>query len=565
MNKPKNIAVQYAEDVLSDRVPACELVKLTCLRYFDDIKNGPARGIYFNEKKAARAVNFFKFVRHSKGKWAGKQFELSPWQYFIVWCIFGFENADGSRRFNYVYIEVARKNGKSTFMAVLGLYLLIADKEAGADIYSAATTHKQAKIVFDEAKNMVKKSPALSKIAGVFQNNIHVTSTLSKFEPVSSEYDTLDGLSPHGGIIDEYHAHKSDGVYNVLKSGMGARENPLLMVITTAGFNKESACYYERKTAIDILKGIKTQDNYFAIVFTLDENDDWENPENWHKANPNIDISINLKFLEKEYLSAKNNPTKLVNFLTKNLNVWTDAQDVWIKDKDWQACTGLIDLEKLKGCECYGGLDLSSNRDLTALCLLFPKENGLFEVIWYYWLPEMTAQDRIKRDNVAYDLWHKQGYIKYTPGNIIDYDFIFSEITGKTFAGQSTEKPCINGLYDLKSIAYDRYNATQIVLSLQDAGIKLTPFGQGHISMNTPTKEIENLVLSLKINHGGNPVSRWMVSNVAIKKDPAGNIKIDKEKASEKVDGIVALVMAYGEYLTAQAAPDNLPQLVIIG
>lgn len=555
-------AEQYAHDVLSGKILACEYVKLACKRYFNDRETGEQRGIYFNENKALRIINFFKFVKHSKGEWAGQQFELEPWQQFSLWNIFGFENADGTRRYNYAYIEVPKKNGKTTWMAGIANYLFIADGEDGAEIYSAALNRPQAKKCFNEAQSMIRKSPALSKRVTVYTHNMHILSTESKFEPLTSDEDSQEGINPHGAIIDEYHVHKNTGIYDTIKSAMGSRRNPIILIITTAGFDKNKPCFTERKKVIQILEGSIIQDNYFGIIYTADEGDNWEDETTWQKCNPNYGKSVKPTYIKKEYIDAKNSPTKLVNFLTKNLNIWTDAQEIWIKDKDWVASGSPFELESLKRMECYGGLDLSSVSDITSLCLLFPLGDEQFKALWYFWLPELTAEDRKKYVN--YHVWKEQGYITFTEGNVIDYDWIYADVTGFTTNGDKAKKPGIVDLFDLKSIAYDRYNSSQIVINLQQAGVELSPFGQGFVSMNTPTQGIEKLILQKKLNHGSNPVMRWMCSNVSIEKDAAGNMKINKKKSSEKVDGMVSLVMAYGEYLTALAENKGGSQMFFI-
>jgi phage terminase large subunit-like protein len=559
-------AEQYARDVLDGRILACEYVKLACQRYFDDREHGPDRGIYFKENKAKKAIKFFQFVKHSKGEWAGRKFELSPWQQFILWNAFGFYNADDTRRFNYVYIEVAKKNGKTTFLAGVGNFMLIADGEQGAEVYSAALTRDQAKKCFNAAQSMVRKSGELKKLATVYTHNIHVMTSASKFEPLSSDYDSIEGVNPHGGIIDEYHVQKNTGIYDTLKSAMGARRNPMIWIITTAGFNKNLPCYTEREKVIKILEGQIKQDNYFGIVYTLDDPDnEWEDPSTWIKSNPNMGISPSERFLKTEYEDVKNSPAKLTNFLTKNLNIWTDAEEIWIKDKDFMACSGPdymhTMIQKLEGKKCYGALDLASTRDITAFSLLFPHDDETFDFLLWCFVPEMTASERVKKDNVNYDVWIREGYIEQTPGNVTDYNYLFARLTGITKEGSQTETPGILQQFDVQSIQYDRWNATQLVIDLIDKNVNMQQFGQGFASMSTPTKQIEELILAQRIRHGGNPVLRWMNRNVYIQKDPAGNMKIDKAKSSDKVDGMVCLAMSIGGYLMAQSDKPKQPNV----
>jgi phage terminase large subunit-like protein len=535
------IPMQYAYDVLEGRVLACKYVKLAVQRHLNDLKEGHKRGLYFDEAAGHHIINFFQFLKHSKGKFAGKAFELEPYQQFTLWVLFGWKNADGTRRFKYAYNEVARKNGKSTLSSGVALYMLLGDGESGAEVYTAATMRDQAKICFDEAKKMVQKSPALKSRISVYQHNMHILANNSKMEPLSSDADSLDGLNPHCSIVDEYHAHRNAELYNVLKSAMGAREQPLQFTITTAGFNKEGPCYQLRKTCIEILEGKKHDDTLFAIIFTLDEDDDWTDEKVWIKANPNLGNSISLKYLRDECNSAKNNASEEVNFKTKNLNIWTDASTTWIADEKWKACNKPVDMEGLEGKECFGGLDLASVVDVASLVLFFPQEDGTFDLLPYFWIPEDTAAERTRKDGVGYLQWIKEGFIRTTPGNVIDFNFIKEDIR------QLCEQ------YQVKRLGFDRWNSSQLVNDLTEEGINLTPFGQGFKDMAAPTKELERLVYAKLIRHNQNPVLRWMLGNVEIKRDPAGNIKPDKQKSSEKIDGIVATIMAIGEYMTDQA------------
>lgn len=537
-------SLQYANDVLNGKIVTNRYVLLAVKRHFDDLKNGHKRGLYFDEQAAERALSFFKFINHTEGEFAGQPFDLSPWQQFIVWNLFGWRKQDGTRRFRYSYVEISRKNGKTTFAAAIALLMMLGDKEERAQVYSAATTRKQAKICFEAAQAMIRKSQ-LKRFATVYSHNIHSESMGCKFEALSSDADTLDGLNPHCSVIDEYHAHKTAEVYNVMKSGMGARQQPLQFTITTAGFNKMGPCFQLRKTLIEILEGKKQDDAYFAVIYTLDEGDDWHDQNNWIKANPNLTyIPTMMEYLKGEYQQAVNNSTELVNFLTKNLNIWTDASAVWIPDDTWTANQTPVTLEALKGRKCYGGLDLASISDICSLCLFFPNEDeSKFDVIWRRWIPEMGAERRSSKDGVAYLEWIRQGYMITTGGNVTDYNWIKHEI--RELAEQ----------VHIVSIAYDRFNSSQLVNDLVEDGANMSPFGQGFVSMNAPTKELEKLVLEGKLNHGNDPVARWMCGNVELKRDPAGNIKIDKGKSSEKVDDMVALAMAIGEWLTCKDEP----------
>lgn len=540
----------YCQNIISGKVQACSYVKLACERHVRDLKTGKKRGLYFDEVAADRAIGFIENLRHIKGKWASerRKITLEPWQKFIVSSVFGWKREGGIRRFGYAYVEVPRKNGKTALAAGIANYMLVADGEAGAEVYTAATTRDQARECFDAARAMMVKlstdSARIKNVVGIHQHNVHILSTNSKMEPVSSDAGTLDGKNPHLAVIDEYHAHKTDDVYNVMKSGMGARQQPLQFTITTAGFNKNGPCYMLRKSCIELLEGKKTDDATFCIVYTLDAGDDWKDPSVWAKANPNYNVSVYPDYIKRECTQAQNMPSQQVNFLTKNLNMWTDASDVWIPDDTWTANQTPFTLEDLKGRRCYAGLDLASNQDICSLCLLFPNEDeSRFDVIWRRWIPEVGAERRSSKDGVAYLEWIREGYMITTGGNVTDYNWIKHEIR------QLAEQ------VHIVSIAYDRFNSSQLVNDLVEEGANMSPFGQGFVSMNAPTKELEKLVLEGKLNHNNDPVARWMCGNVELKRDPAGNIKIDKDKSSEKVDDMVALAMAIGEWLTCKDQP----------
>jgi len=557
----KHVAHQYALDVRSGKIVTGELVKKTVERYFHDLDTQLARGLKFDKNKAARACRFFPtFLRHSKGKWAGKVFELDPWQAFIIWNLFGWYWANGKRRFNTAYIEVARKNGKTTVAAGVGLMLMVADGEMGAEVYVAATKKPQAKIAFDEAKNMVNKSPSLLQVITPYQHNMHSIEMVAKFEPLASDSDKQDGLNPHGGIIDEFHAFKDDSLYNVIESGMGARENPLMFVITTAGFNKLGPCYRMRGVCEQILDGVIEQDDTFAMIFSLDKDDDYEDPKNWIKSNPSIEtIDTTRSFIERRLQRVKNDPTQLVDFLTKNMNMWTDASEVWIKDSVFMECNiEPVKWEDLEGRLCYGALDLSSREDITVLSLFFPGEK-YHTTKRFYFIPEDNVRERTKRDGVPYETWAREGLMETTPGNTVDYDYIRRRITGYYVSDGVVEhdESCISDHVDLASIAFDRWNSSQLVNNLMEDDMEMSPFGQGFGSMSSPTKEYKTIIFRKELNHGGDPILRWMISNVEIQRNASGDEKPDKAKSKEKIDGVVADIMAFGEYLTEGHGADD--------
>lgn len=522
--------------------------RLACERHLRDLEHGPARGLYFDEKAAGIAVKFFLLLTHNKGRWAGQPMVLEVWQQFYIACIFGWKRADGTRRFRESYLEVARKNGKSTLGSGVCLLLLVLDGEAGAEIYTAATKKEQARIVFGDAQNMVRKSSALLRKVKVQQHSIFVPSTLSKMVPMAADSKTEDGLNPHGIYIDEYHAHPDNGLYSVLKSATGARAQPLLSIITTAGFNRLGPCAQLRKSLAGLLEGKYTDDSYFALIYSLDEEDDWNDETTWAKANPNLNVSVGLDYLREQHLAAVRLPSQQVNFKTKHLNIWTDSAVTWMPSEVWMLGNHGTPPLELAGRKCWGGLDLASTRDITALVLLFPKENGAFDALCWFWIPEDTVDVRSEKDGVPYRQWVDEGLIIATPGNVTDYNFLKAQV----------QELC--ELYLVQMIDYDRYNASQTIIDLTAEGVPMQPFGQGFISMNAPTKELEKLALGGKVHHYGNPVLAWMYGNIEIQRDAADNIKINKGKSKEKVDGMVALVEALGGYMTGKVEEEYIPE-----
>lgn len=575
------VAKDYANGVYTGRIIAGKLLKLAAMRFLRDLKHGAERGLYFDPEAAQHVVDFFGCLRHSKGEWGasgGQVFVLSPWQVFILANIFGWKRADGTRRFREVYIEVARKNGKSTFIAGIGLYMLLADDEPGAEIYSAATKKDQAKIVFDEACNMRKKSPFLASRIAAPRGNLHVVATASKFEPQSSEDDTLDGLNSHGLLIDELHAHPNRKLYDVLYESTKARRQPLCIAITTAGFDRNGICYAQRTIAENILVGSTAADkgdSLLAFIACIDEKDDWKVERNWYKANPNLGVSVKLDGLRESAQKAEQDPTALNSFLRKHLNVWTSQDTRWMPPDKWARCNSagptvdpmklrLAALDKLAGRVCFGGIDLSSKIDLSAFVLIFPpqkritrmeaipltieeqrarkpvqmreivvqEEDPLWHVIPWFFVPEDNVEERVRKDKVEYDVWVREGWITPTKGNAIDQQTIRAVVN------------TMRGKFAIKEIGFDSWNATQLANELKEDGLELVEVRQGYKTMTEPMKQVMALVLGKLVEHYGNPVLTWNFGNVAAESDPAGNIKPNKEKSKEKIDGAVATIMA---------------------
>lgn len=491
---------------------------------------------HYDKVKADRAVTFINNLSHTKGKWAGKRFDLLPWQEQIVRDLFGIVKEDGNRQFLTAYIEIPKKNGKSELAAAIALYLLYADNEASSEVYGAACDRNQASIVFDVAKQMVQMSRPLekrSKIMGATKRIVNY-SNAGFYQVLSAETGTKHGLNVSGLVFDEIHAQPNRHLYDVLTKGSGdAREQPLFFIITTAGTDRNSICYELHTKALDILNGRKKDTSFYPVVYGLSDEDDWNDEANWRRANPSLGHTIGIDRVREAYQQALDNPAEENVFKQLRLNMWTSSSVAWIPEHVYAKGNDPIQYENLKGRSCYAGLDLSSTSDITAFVLVFPPrfEEENYIVLPYFWLPEDTLELRCRRDHVLYDVWERQGYIKTTEGNVVHYGFIEKFIED------------LSEIYHIKEIAYDRWNATQMVQNLEGMGLTMVPFGQGYKDMSPPSKELYKLMMEGKIQHGGHPVLKWMGQNVVMRQDPAGNIKPDKEKSVEKIDGIVALIM----------------------
>lgn len=491
---------------------------------------------HYDKAKADRAVTFINNLSHTKGKWAGKRFDLLPWQEQIVRDLFGIVKEDGNRQFLTAYIEIPKKNGKSELAAAIALYLLYADNEASAEVYGAACDRNQASIVFDVAKQMVQMSRPLekrSKIMGATKRIVNY-SNAGFYQVLSAETGTKHGLNVSGLVFDEIHAQPNRHLYDVLTKGSGdAREQPLFFIITTAGTDRNSICYELHTKALDILNGRKKDTSFYPVVYGLSDEDDWNDEANWLKANPSLGHTIGIDRVREAYQQALDNPAEENVFKQLRLNMWTSSSVAWIPEHVYAKGNDPIQYDSLKGRSCYAGLDLSSTSDITAFVLVFPPrfEEENYIVLPFFWLPEDTLELRCRRDHVLYDVWERQGYIKTTEGNVVHYGFIEKFIED------------LSEIYHIKEIAYDRWNATQMVQNLEGMGLTMVPFGQGYKDMSPPSKELYKLMMEGKVTHGGHPVLKWMAQNVVMRQDPAGNIKPDKEKSVEKIDGIVALIM----------------------
>lgn len=493
---------------------------------------------HYDKKKADRAVTFIENLCHTKGKWAGTPFWLLPWQEQLIRDIFGIVKADGNRQFRTAFVEICKKVGKSELAAAVALYLLYADNEPSAEVYGAAADRQQASIVFDVAKQMVEMSPALmkrSKLMGATKRIVNY-SNAGYYQVLSAEVGGKHGFSVSGLVFDEIHTQPNRQLYDVLTKGSSdARQNPLHFIITTAGNDRHSIAYELHTKAVDILEGRRVDPTFYPVVYGLKDDEDWEDEANWYKVNPSLGYTVDIERLRDAYGEAKQNPADEVTFKWLRCNMWVSSTVAWIPDAIYMRGNEPIDVDALAGRDCYAGLDLSSTGDITALVLIFPprNEDEKYVLLPYFWIPEETIPRRVKANSVPYDIWEKQGYIMSTEGNVIHYDFI------EKFIMDLSEK------YHILEIAVDRWNATQMIQNLEGEGFTIVPFGQGFSSMSAPTKEFYRLLMEGRIIHGGNPVLRWMAGNVVIDTDPAGNIKVTKAKSKEKIDGIVAAIMAF--------------------
>lgn len=540
-------AEQYAADVRSGKITACHWVRQAVERYYKDLDNAIEKGWVFSRQKAERAIRFIEKLPHTKGKWAGKPMQLEPWQQFCVWQLEGWLMAStGKRRFKESYIEIPRKNGKTALAAAISLLHGYADKELGAETYYAATTRDQARICFEMAKKMVQMSD-LRELSVVTRDAISYEALGTTHKPVSSEAGNTEGTSPSCGIIDEYHLHKTDEVLEVISTGMGAREQPLLFIITTAGLSTAVPCYKHRKIMTEVLDGIVSADRTFIMIYTLDDPDEAYNPKMWAKANPNLGVSLDEEWLAGQVEKMQREPSKIASIMTKCFDVWMDAPTVWIPDAQWTDIKSVVPEDSLKGCECIGALDLAAVNDYTAFCLLFNQANR-YQLLWKFWIPEEKVKDRaaLMRENANIEEWIRKGLITVTEGNVTDYDRVLADIEQ------------LRQEYEIKVIAYDPWNSSAVASKLMERGVTLEPFTQTIGNYAMPTREFERLVGLGAIDHYDNPVARWMLSNVVIRQDVNGNKRPDKMKSSEKIDGIVAAIMALGQYLSDKGEQESV-------
>ncbi len=510
-----------------------------------------ANDSFYDKNSADYAVKFIECLCHTKGKWSGKKFELIDWQEQIIRDIFGIIKPNGYRQFNTAYIEIPKKQGKSELAAAVALLLTCGDGEQRAEVYGCAADRGQASIVFEVAADMVRMCPSLNRRVKILTatKRIIYLPTNSFYQVLSAEAYSKHGFNIHGVVFDELHTQPNRKLFDVMTKGSGdARMQPLYFLITTAGTDTHSICYETHQKAKDIIEGRKIDSTFYPVIYGAEEGDDWTSPKIWEKANPSLGITVGLDKVKSACESAKQNPAEENSFRQLRLNQWVKQSVRWMPMEKWDKCAFTVDEKELEGRICFGGLDLSSSIDITAFVLVFPPrtEEEKYLILPYFWIPEDTIKQRVIRDRVPYDLWEKQGSIKHTEGNVIHYGYIekFIEELGKK--------------YNIKEIAYDRWGAVQMSQNLEGLGFTIVPFGQGFKDMSPPTKELMKLVLEEKLAHGGNAPLRWMMDNIYIRTDPAGNIKPDKEKSTERIDGAVALIMALDRALRNKCEEESV-------
>lgn len=509
---------------------------------------------YYDAAAADKAVGFFeKYLVHVKGRWAGKPFILEPWQRDeIVKPLFGWKRkSDGLRRFRVFWGEVPKKNGKSGLASGIALLLLAGDREPGAEIYGAAVDKDQAKIVYNVAEEMVNASAKLKRFIVPGKKAIYVPKLKATYTAVSSETANKHGISPHGVIIDEVHAHKTPDLIDILTSGStAARTQPLFFFITTAGWDRTSICWEYHEDALKVLEDERVNEEQLVCIYAANPEDDWRDPKTWRAANPSLGATMTEEGIRKEFEMVLRKPRKQNEFKQLRLNMWTQQASIWLPLSKWDEGKAPVNIDELRGMKCWGGLDLSSSVDLSAFVLLF-KLQDRFKVLPWFFMPKENIAEREHRDAVMYQTWVEQGLITATEGDLIDYNVIQSRIEDA------------KELFDLQQIGFDPYNSTQIITGLESKYGKsskpfMVPVRQGMLTLSPPTKEFERLVLGKKIEHGGNPVLRWMIGNTSTESDAADNIKPIKKRGTARIDGVIGMITALERYMRTPGPKESV-------
>ena len=555
-NKYVLAAQEYARQVAAGEIPACKWTIEAVKRQIDDLQRAPSEvwPWVFDEARAARPCEFVELLPHIKGKWARERrlLVLDAWQCFIVTTVFGWVHKDtGLRRYREAYIEVPRKNGKSLLSAGIGLYMLSADGEQGAEVYSAATTRDQARIVFDDAKGMAERTPDMRTYLGVaiLTHCITVAHTAGKFSPLAAEASTQDGLNVHCAIIDELHAHRKRDLYDVIDTARGAREQSLMWLITTAGTDRSGICYERRTHITKILDRVIEDPTMFGIIYSIDENDDPFAPTSWAKANPNWMVSVLPDDMHAAARKASAMPSALNNFLTKRLNVWVNGESPWMDMRAWERCADVcMNLADFAGERCWMGLDLAQKKDFAALCLVFERE-GVWYVFTRLYLNELAVQES---GNAHLSGWARSGYVQVTDGDITDFDVLAEDM--RSYCRQ----------FDVQEIAFDPALSMYFAGKLIEEGLPLVEITQRALFFTPPLIQVENLVLEKKLKFDGNPVMTWMVSNLVVKVSKFNELRAPtKERPENKIDGPMAMLMALGRAM-AVTDSNNIEQGFVI-
>lgn len=548
----------WCDGVLDASIPACKWHKLAVQRHRRDMEHGHERGLYHDGAAAQVWVEFFRCLRHFEGVFAGQPIELDDWELFIVWNVFGWKRADGTRRFRKAYAEIARKVGKSTFGGGIGLGATVIDGEAGPQNYSAAVDKQHArKVLHSKAEKYVKHSPSLRKRLEIAKTTGRISCDMNDgiYEPLGKDSDVGEGFNPHVTIFDELHAHKDRAMWDVIDSAHGARSQPLDFAITTAGFDITSFCYTEiRDYVCQILEGVVEDDEWFGIVFTIDEGDDWQDEACWAKANPQSYFHTQIDDMRRMAREAARKPGALNNFLTKRLNIWTSQYTAWVNIPEWHLSPPIVPEDRLAGRLCWSALDLSKNQDLTAMVHLFPYEEGgegHLTIVPHFWVPKNRIQDRERRDAAQYEKWVREGLVTATEGDVIDYAVVKADI-------ETAFKR-----FDVKTLAYDPYGPAEALRQdLITDGIdesRLVQFPQQIKNFSPAMKTLERLYLEHRIHGLNHPVMLWMAQNVQVYTDCNENIRPVKAmkskgggRATKRIDGFVCLVMCVGVWSTAE-------------
>lgn len=522
---------EYIDNIKADKIPSCVHVKNAVSRFEKDLKR---TDLEFRENRVKAVIDFIYLLKHFTGRHSGHHFALQPWQVFIIANIYGFYFKDGTRRYQAAYIEVGRKNGKTALSSALGLYHLMADGEDAAQVLLAANSKEQAHICYDMTSAFSKGFDPKSDYLRSMRSEILFRRTNSMLKVLAADSDKLDGYNCSFGIVDEYHSAPDSKVRDVIKSSMGMRSNPLLLTITTAGFDKTLPCYQLRTVCTEVVAGMKEDDSLFSVIYTLDEQNDWSDPKNWIKSNPNLGVTVREDFISKQIIQAKNNPSDEVGIKTKNLNIWCDSFQVWIPDDYIIAATKKIKFDEFKDLECYIGVDLASVQDMTAVSYLFEKDNKK-QFITKYYLPAESLKTRADKD--LYREWARRGYLSLTPGNVTDYDYITKDIL------DITRVACV------QVVAYDKWNATAWAINATEQGLPLEPYSQTIGNFNAPTKEMEKLLLNGDVVLDDNPITRFCFRNVELRMDSNGNVKPNKGIDQKKIDGVISAIQALAVFI----------------